>query len=82
MTHFMYFPDRQTWEAFGWEPDGPSYARGPNGQFADIIGQNYFTDGEVFEERPGFLVNILGDLPEEMAQYKTAEPNSPKRRFL
>lgn len=82
MTHFLVFPDRQTWESFGWEPDGPMYANGPEGQFADIIGQNYFVDGEVFEERPGFLVNILGDLPEEMVQYEVYEPNNPKRRFM
>ena len=82
MTHFMYFPDQKTWEAFGWEPDSPSYARGPDGQFADIIGQNCHIDGETLVERPGFLVNIIGDLPEEMAQYEVSEPNNPKRRFM
>jgi hypothetical protein len=83
MTHYLTLPDQATWEAFGWATDG-KYAYGPNGQFADIIGDNYFLheDG-TREPRAGYLVNIAGPLPEEMQQYAfEGVPERPKRVFL
>lgn len=82
MHYFLTFPDRETWEAFDWETDG-MYAYGPNGEFADIIGDNYFQNEDgTREPRPGFLVNIAGELPTEFEQYALSEkPQHPKRVF-
>lgn len=82
MTHFLTFPDKATWEAFEWKTDG-QYAEGPQGQFADIIGPNYYqAEDGTREPRPGFLVNVAGTLPETMRQYAMANPpQHPKRVF-
>ena len=83
MTHYLTLPDQATWEAFGWATDG-KYAYGPEGQFASIVGDNYYenTDG-IREPRAGFLVNIVGELPEAMKQYALdGVPQYPKEVFL
>jgi hypothetical protein len=86
MTHYLTLSDKKTWENLSkdWQPsECKTYAYGPNGEFADIIGPNYFEkeDG-TREPRPGFLVNIAGELPAAMAEYALAEPPvSPKRVF-
>ncbi len=85
MTHYLTFPDRETWEAFGWVPsECGMYAYGPNGEFADVIGENYYFQHEdgTREPRPGLLVNIAGSLPAELEQYATETPQHPKRVFL
>lgn len=84
MYYFLHFPDRATWEAFGWLlNESGTYAYGPNEAFADIIGENYFQHEDGTQEpRDGFLVNISGVLPEAMQQYALATaPKYPKRVF-
>lgn len=85
MTHYLSFPDRATWDAFGWyfDPQQPKYCYGPEGQSASIVGDNYFEHEDGTRElRPGFLVNIAGNLPEAMAEYALAEPpKNPKEMF-
>ena len=85
MTHYLSFLDRAAWEAFAWQfnPEQPKYAYGPNGQFASVVGDNYFTNEDgTREPRPGFLVNVVGTLPSEMAQYALATaPAQPKEVF-
>lgn len=82
MTHYLTLPDRKAWEAIGW-PASPcgNYAAGPDDQDADIIGDNYFLkeDG-TREPRPGFLVNIEGELPKALQKYALPQaPENPKR---
>lgn len=85
MTYYLTLPNQATWEAFDWRPsECGQYANGPDGQFADIIGGNYYQheDG-TREPRAGYLVNIAGLLPEVMQQYALDEaPIKPKRVFL
>ena len=86
MEYFLTLPDRATWEAFGWVPEeiDASIQRGPKGQTAKVIGDNYFLHEDGTKEpREGFLVNIEGPLEEGMEQYALAErPKNPKSVFL